>query len=69
MKKLAVLSALVLFGLTGCADTVTRRTSSYQQTSSNVPAETVVAPGSVLNDDGTATTTKTTKRVEKSETN
>jgi len=48
---------------------MTRRTSSHQQTSRNVPAETVVAPGSVLNDDGTATTTKTTNRVEKYEAN
>ena len=76
MKKLAVVSALVLFGLTGCSDTVTRRTTTYQETASNVPTTTVVTPGTtvvtpgtVLNDDGTTTTTRTTKRVERYETN
>jgi len=64
MKKVAaVVSALVLFGLTGCSDTVTRRTTSYQ-TSSTSPG-TVVVPGAVVSDDGTGTTTRTTKRVER----
>jgi hypothetical protein len=80
MKKLAAVGALVLVGLMGCSDTVTRRTTTYQETASNLPSTTVVTPvtpgttvitpGTVVNDDGTTTTTtKTTKRVERYETN
>lgn len=56
---LVLLGAIALFGLNACSDTVTRRTTTYQQTSSSLPS---IAPGTVL-DDGT-TTSRTTRRVD-----
>jgi len=70
MKKLTFATLAVVLGLTGlngCSDKVTRKTTTYQQTSSGLPAGTV-APGAVTEDDGTTTTSKTTRRVEKIET-
>lgn len=64
MKTLALACAIAAVSLSACADKVTRKTTTYNQTSTGAPGA-VAAPSTVIDDDGTTTTSsRTTRRVE-----